>query len=85
MRNRQTAWFWAAATLSFTVGLVLVLKDSSAGWIFIIIGIGYLGASKRAGQAWAASAPSLVLWGLIGVTLLLVLLAVVVGAIFLSK
>jgi len=85
MHNRQRAWFWAAAALSFIVGLIFVLNDSSAGWVFIIIGISYLGASTQAGRAWTASNPNLVHWGLIGVTLLLVLLAVVVGAIFLSQ
>jgi hypothetical protein len=69
----------------FVVGLILILNDSAAGWIFLIIGLSYLATSMRAGQAWAASNPSLVRWGLIGVTLLLVLLVVVVGAVFLLK
>jgi len=71
--------------MSFVVGLILVLNDSGAGWIFFIIGISYLGVSTRAGQAWTASNPGLVRWGLIGVTLLLVLLVVVVGVVFLLK
>ena len=81
MHNRQRTWIRLAATLSFVVGLVLVLNDSGAGWIFFIIGMSYLGISTRAGQA----NPSFVRWGLIGVTLLLVLLVVVVGAVFLFK
>ena len=81
MHNRLRAWLWSAAAVSFVVGLIFVLNDSEAGWIFFIIGISYLGISTRAGQA----NPSLVRWGLIGVTLLLVLLVVVVGAVFLSK
>jgi len=85
MHNRQRAWLWSAAALSFVVGLILVLNDNTAGWIFFIIGICYIGTSTRAGQAWAASNPSLVRWGLIGVTLLLVLLVVVDGAVFLFK
>ena len=85
MDNRQRTWIWLAAALSFVVGPILVLNDNAAGWIFFIIGISYLGISTRAGQAWAASNPSLVRWGLIGVTLLLVLLVVVVGAVFLLK
>ncbi len=90
MHNRQRTWIWLAAALSFVVGLILVLNDSAAGWIFFIIGLSYIGTSTRAGQAWAASNPSLVRWGLIGVTLLLVLLLLlllllVVGAVFLSK
>ena len=85
MQNRQRTWLWLAAAISFIVGLILVLNDSGAGWFLIIMGFVYIGTSTRAGQAMAASNPSLVRWGLIGVTLLLVLLVVVVGAIFLLK
>ena len=84
MHNRQRALLWPAAAMA-VVGLILVLNDSAAGWIFFIIGLSFIGASTRAGQAWAASNPSLVRWGLIGVTVLLVLLVVVVGAVFLLK
>ena len=85
MYNRERIWLWAAAAVSFVVGLILVLNDSGAGWFLIILGMSYLGASTRAGQGWAASSPSLARWGLVGVTFLLVLLAVVVGAVFLLK
>ena len=85
MRNRQKAWLWVAAAVSFFAGLILVLNGSSAGWFFAIMGIVYIGASTRAGQALAASNPRLVLWGLVGVTLLLVLLAAVVGAVLLVR
>ena len=85
MYNRERIWLWAAAAVSFVVGLILVLNDSGAGWFLIILGMSYLGVSTRAGQAWAASNPSLAQWGPIGGTLLLVLLAVVVGAVFLLK
>lgn len=85
MNYRYKAWIWSAAAMSFVVGLILVLNDSAAGWIFFIIGISFIGASTRSAQALAASNPSLVRWGSIGVTLLLVLLLVVVGAVFLLK
>ena len=81
MHNRQRAWLWLSAAASFVVGFVLVLNESGAGWFLVIMGIAYGGASTRAGQAWAESNPSLGRWGLIGVTLLLVSLAVVVGAV----
>ena len=78
MQNRQRVWFWLAAAILFVVGFILVMNDSTAGWFLIILGITYLGASTRAGQSWATSNPSIARWGLIGVTLLLVLLVVVV-------
>jgi hypothetical protein len=85
MLNRQKVWLWLAAVISMVVGFVLVLKDSGAGWFLIIMGIVDIGASTRAGQGLAPSNPSLVRWGLIGVTLLLILLAVVVGAVVLFR
>ena len=78
MQNRQRAWFWLTAVVLFVVGFMLVMNDSIAGWFLIILGITYLGASTRAGQSWAKSNRSIARWGLIGVTLLLVLLVVVV-------
>ena len=85
MYNRQRAWLWASAGVSFSVGLILVMNDTSAGWFFVILGITYLSVSTRPGQAWTASNPSLARWGLIGVTLLCILLVVVVGAVFLLR
>ena len=84
MNKPQRTWLWISAAVSFLVGLILVWNDSGAGWFLIIMGFTYLGASTQAGQTWAASNPGLARWGLIGVTLLLILLAVVVGAVFLS-
>jgi len=85
MHNRQRAWLWLAAAVSLIVGFILVLSDSGAGWVLIILGIIDIGASTRAGQGLAASNPSLARWGLVGVALLTVLLAVVVGAVLLLK
>ena len=85
MDNRQRIWLWSAAAVSFIVGLILVLNDSGAGWFLIIMGIIYVGASTGPGQAWVASNPGLGRWGLIGATLLLVLLAVIVGVLLLLK
>jgi hypothetical protein len=83
--NRERIWIWSAAALSFVAGLVLVLNGSSAGWIFFIIGIGYVGASTRAGRAWATTNPALAKWGLVVATALLFLLVVIVGALLLLK
>jgi hypothetical protein len=85
MRNRQRAWVWLSAAVSLVVGFILVLNDSGAGWFLIIMGIVYIGTSTRAGQGFAASNPGLARWGLMGVPLLLILLAVVVGAVLLLK
>jgi hypothetical protein len=84
MHNRQRAWLWLAAAVSFVAGFILVLSDSGAGWFLIIMGTIYIGALTRPGQGLAASNPGLVRWGLVGVTLL-VLLVVVVGAVLLFK
>jgi hypothetical protein len=85
MDKRHRAWLWTSAAVSMVVGIILVANDSAAGWFIIIMGLTYLGASSRTGQSLAASNPSLVRWGLIGTTLLLVLLVVVVGAVFMLK
>jgi len=37
MHNRQRAWLWSAAAVSFIVGFILVLSDSGAGWFLSII------------------------------------------------
>jgi hypothetical protein len=71
--------------VSFIVGSIFVLNDSGAGWFLIIMGIIYIGTSTRAGQGLAAHNPNLVRWGLVGVTLLLILLTIVVGAVLLLK
>lgn len=84
MQNRQR-WLIGSAIVLFVVGLLLVLNDSAAGWFLILLGITYIGVSTRAGQAWAASNPGLVRWGFIGITVLVILLVVVVGAVFLLK
>ncbi len=83
MGTRSRAWLWLAAVVSFMVGLILVLNDSSAGLFLIVMGIVYIGASTPRGQELAASKPTLVRWGIIGVTVLLILLVVVIGAVLL--
>ena len=85
MYNRQRVWLWLSAIVSFIVGFILILNDSSAGWFLIILGFTYLGASTGAGQAWAVSNPGLARWGLIGVTSLLIMLFFVVCAVVLLK
>ena len=85
MDNRQKTWLWISAAASFFVGILLVWNDSGAGWFLIIMGIAYLGALTRPGQEWAASNPGPTRWGIIGVTLLLVLLAIIAGTVLLFR
>ncbi len=85
MDNHQKTWLWISAAASFIVGILLVWNDSGAGWFIIIMGIASLGALTRPGQEWAASNPGLTRWGLIGVALLLVLLAITAGTVLLFR
>jgi hypothetical protein len=85
MKNRQQIWLWLSAAVSFVVGFILFMSDSSAGWFLIILGITYLGISTRPGQTWAASNPGLARWGVIVATLLLVSLTIIVGAVLLLR
>ena len=86
MNNHERIWIWSAAALSFVVGAVLVFSGTSAGWLFFIIGIGYLAAASRAGREWfSPKNAALARWGLVAATVLLVVLVVVVAAVFLLK
>jgi len=86
MDNRQKTWIWLGAAVSFAVGLLLLMNDSSAAGIFLILlGIGTLATLTRSGQTLAGSNPGLAKWGLIAIPVLVVLLAVIVGALFLLK
>jgi hypothetical protein len=86
MDNRQKTWIWLGAGMSFLVGLLLLMNDSSAAGLFLIlIGIGSLATLTRGGQTRAGSSPGLAKWGLIAIPVFVVLLAVLVGALFLLK
>jgi uncharacterized membrane protein HdeD (DUF308 family) len=83
MNKNQRTWLWLSAIVSFAVGFILVMNDSSAGWFLIIMGMVYIGSLTRPGQAWAEANPRLTRWALIGVTVLLVLIVVIAGAVLL--
>jgi hypothetical protein len=86
MDNRQKTWICLGAAMSFVVGLLLLMNDSSAAGIFLILlGIGSLATLTRGGQTWAGSNPALAKWGLIAIPVLVALLAVTVGVLFLLK
>ncbi len=85
MLTHERIWLWLSATVSLVFGFILILKDSGAGWFLIIMGIIDIGASTPAGHGLLPSNPGLVRSGLVGVTVLLVLLAVILGAAVLFK
>jgi hypothetical protein len=86
MDNRQRTGIWIGAAIGFVVGLLLLMNDSSAAGLFLILlGIGSLATLTRAGQTWAGSNPRLAKWGLIAIPVMVVLLVVIVGALFLLK
>jgi hypothetical protein len=67
------------------VGFVIVMSDSSAGWFLIILGITYLGVSTDRGQTWSASNPKIARWVLAGITVLLIMLAIIIDIVLLLK
>ena len=83
MKNRQKVWLWFSAAVLFVVGFILVMSDSGAGWFLIILGMTYLGVSTGRGQTWTASNPKTTRWVLVGITVLLVMLAIIVGVVLL--
>ena len=85
MNGSARSVLWLSAAVSLIVGLLLVMKDSGAGWFLIIMGIVDIGAAARPGQALAPSNRGLVRWGLVGLTLLLVVLVILTGVVFLLK
>jgi len=85
MQDRQKVWIGLAIAISLIAGLVLVLNDSAAGWIFLIFGISYLGLLTRGSQAWAASDPRIAHWALIGAIVLLGLVAALAAAVLLRR
>lgn len=85
MQNRQKTWLWISAIVSMIMGLILVWGGTSAGWFLVALGIVNIGAASRTGKEAAALNPEKMRWALIGATLLVILLAAILGAIFLWK
>ena len=84
MNKNQKIWLWLAAGVSFLAGILLVLKDSSAGWFLIIMGMIYLGTLTRPGQRLAVANPTPTRWGLV-IGSLLVVFVLIIGAVLLLK
>ncbi len=85
MNDRRRTWSYAAAGASFVLGLLLVFGGTAGGWVFVILGIVYLGLLTGGGQRWAAANPKLVRWGLWGLTVLLILLLILVEVLLARK
>ncbi len=77
MDRNDRFWLWITAASSIVMGSFLVLNDTAAGWFLIFLGLTYIVASAGIGQKWIASSLSLTRRGLIGATLLAILLVVV--------
>ena len=80
MKNGQKTWLWLSAIVSFVVGFILVMNDSSAGWFLIIMGMVYISSLTRPGQTWTEANPRITRWAFIGITIALVLIVVITGA-----
>ena len=85
MNASPEIWLWVSAAVSLLTGFLLVMNDSGAGWFLIIMGIINIGATTRAGRGRAYSNRGMTGWGLIAVTLLLVVLVLIAGAVFLQR
>jgi hypothetical protein len=85
MKNRQKIWLWSSAAVLFVMGFILVMSDSGAGWFLIILGVTYLGLSTGRGQTWTVSNPKAARWVFVGITVLLVMLAIIIGVVLLLK
>jgi hypothetical protein len=81
MQNRSRVWWWLAAAVALVLGFVLVVRGDHNGWFLVLLGAVYLGAMTDVARRLSASNPRLARWGLLGITLLLLLLAVIVGAV----
>jgi hypothetical protein len=84
MNKKSKNLVMEAAVVSILAGVLLVLKDSGAGWFLIIMGIIYLGALTRPGQRLAVANPNPVRWALVSVSLLSVLV-LIIGVVILLK
>ncbi len=60
MENRQRTWIWLGAAMSFVVGFLLIMTDSTgAGLFLVLLGIGSLADldSRRPNMGWIQSWP----------------------------
>ena len=80
MRDRRRAWIWFESLVSLVAGLALVLNDSPAGWMLVLLGIFSLGLLGRPGFRSAAGprSTSLALVVAAGLAVMLVVIAAVV-------
>jgi hypothetical protein len=77
MNKTDKLWLWITAAVSIVLGFVLVLNNTLAGWFLIFLGLMYIAASAGIGQKWITSRENLAHKGLVGATLLTVMLVAV--------
>jgi hypothetical protein len=78
MHIYQRLWLWLAAAFFLIVGITLIIKQNTAGWLLIILAIVDIVASMNVGEKWAAFHPMLTRWVLIGISFILILVTVII-------
>jgi hypothetical protein len=73
---------WLSAAVALLVGISLVTNGSGAGWLLIIIGIVDVVAASRAARWLRTPDLAQTRWGLVALTMLLILLALMASAAF---
>lgn len=79
MLTRRKSWLWVEAAVSAVVGIMLVLRESAVGWVFIVLGLIYVGLLVSPGWGRNISARLLRRWGLIALIVLAVALILFIG------
>jgi hypothetical protein len=70
---------WLSAALMLTVGFLITLKGSNAGWFLVFMGIIYIVIPIRRGQTTRPSNPSLEHWVSLGITTLSLLVVILMA------
>ncbi len=78
MHKYQKFWLWLASAFFLIVGIALIVKNNTAGWLLIILGIVDIVGSTNIGEKWAAFHPVFTRWVLIGISFVLILVTVII-------
>jgi hypothetical protein len=85
MLGRRRTWLWIEAGASAVVGFLLVLRESSAGWLFVLLALVYVALLASPGSGRNVSARLLTRWGWITLAVLVIVLIVVAAWIMLHR